>query len=444
MVEQQDPKHRFDPNDHLRQMKSKDGPQDYLDVKWRLVWFREQCPQGTIETEEILIDLDREVEEEVFVWNNERRRSEKIIKHGTGYARFRAVATDGKGGSATGTKTENAAAFPDFVEKAETGAIGRALAALGYGTQFAPEYDSGTESEPLVDSPVDRRPSTNSSSTSNTTTASTPPTPSTSNGNRAQREQRTAQKQEKNTEKKETSTVPSTPVPEPPATPTPAPAAIVTITRKMPIPDTAEAMMALVRIAEAMMTSEEFADIVSFSGIEIETDQWELGHYKALLTNLREQDALPALLARYQELLQHYPRPVVTALKERYPFMVGKKIEKLSCMELSLLVKDMQDALPYHELGKVLDPEFQQLKNAPYAQDCILDLYGPDCNLKLIQQYIDKVLKAGYAHAPYRNKLIEEAPYQEIKTRHYDLIKVWHEELRARKNASSQKAQKAS
>jgi hypothetical protein len=33
---------------------------------------------------------------------------------------------------------EKAASFSDFLEKAETGAIGRALAALGYGTQFAP------------------------------------------------------------------------------------------------------------------------------------------------------------------------------------------------------------------------------------------------------------------------------------------------------------------
>jgi len=145
----------FDPNDHLIQLKSKDGPKDYLPVAWRLVWFREQCPNGTIETEELLVDLDREVSEEVYVWNSERRRSEKVIKTGKGYARYRAVVTDGKGGKATGTKSENAASFPDFAEKAETGAIGRALAALGYGTQFAPDLD---EAHRIVDSPVDRQP----------------------------------------------------------------------------------------------------------------------------------------------------------------------------------------------------------------------------------------------------------------------------------------------
>ena len=66
---------------------------------------------------------------------------------------FRATVKDGKGGIATGTKSEKAASFPDYIEKAETGAIGRALAALGYGTQFAPDLD---EQHRIVDAPVDR------------------------------------------------------------------------------------------------------------------------------------------------------------------------------------------------------------------------------------------------------------------------------------------------
>ncbi len=143
----------FNPNEHVMQLKSREGSKDYLPVQWRLVWFREHCPQGTIDTEEMEVDLDREVEEEVYVWNNEKRRSEKIVKRAKGYARYRAVVTDGKGAKATGTKSENAASFPDFVEKAETGAIGRALAGLGYGTQFAPEL---SEAHRIVDSPVER------------------------------------------------------------------------------------------------------------------------------------------------------------------------------------------------------------------------------------------------------------------------------------------------
>jgi hypothetical protein len=144
----------FNPNEHLMQLKSKEGPKDYLPVQWRLVWFREQCPQGTIDIEEVCVDLDREVEEEAYVWNSEKRRSEKIVKRAKGYARFKAIVTDGKGARSTGTKSETAASFPDYIEKAETGAIGRALAGLGYGTQFAPDL---SEAHRIVDAPVARQ-----------------------------------------------------------------------------------------------------------------------------------------------------------------------------------------------------------------------------------------------------------------------------------------------
>src|SRR6266700_8371683 len=103
------PVRRFNPNDHIMQIPNKGGKSDYLPVQWRLVWFRELCPQGTIDTEEVEVDLDREMEEEVFVWNAERRRSEKVVKRAKGYARFRATISDGKGGRATGTKSECAA-----------------------------------------------------------------------------------------------------------------------------------------------------------------------------------------------------------------------------------------------------------------------------------------------------------------------------------------------
>ncbi|MBV9712833.1 MAG: hypothetical protein JO011_18185 [Ktedonobacteraceae bacterium] len=151
--EEQSRAHQFNPNEHLMQLKSKEGPKDYLPVQWRLVWFREQCPNGTIDTEELEVDLDREVEEEVYVWNSEKRRSEKTVRRAKGYARYKAIVTDGKGGRSTGTKSENAASFPDYIEKAETGAIGRALAGLGYGTQFAPDLN---EAHRIVDSPVER------------------------------------------------------------------------------------------------------------------------------------------------------------------------------------------------------------------------------------------------------------------------------------------------
>lgn len=153
---------KFDPNKYVFQIKTKNGLAAYLPVQWRLVWFRTQCPDGTIETEMLQFDPDRETEEEIDVWNDEKKHNEKVVKRANGFVIFRAIVKDGRGGVATGTKSEKAASFPDFIEKAETGAIGRALAALGFGTQFAPELD---EEHRIVDSPVKRSTSPSNAST---------------------------------------------------------------------------------------------------------------------------------------------------------------------------------------------------------------------------------------------------------------------------------------
>jgi hypothetical protein len=128
----------FDPQPHLIKLprKVKDRAtghyttvyDDYLEVKWRLCWFRDRYPHGVIETEELCVDLDR------------------------GYARYKARVADGEGESATGHGTETKADFADYCERAETRALGRALAAMGIGTQFVgAELD---ELPPMADAPV--------------------------------------------------------------------------------------------------------------------------------------------------------------------------------------------------------------------------------------------------------------------------------------------------
>src|SRR5690606_8963192 len=102
---------------------------DYLEVKWRLVWFRDVNPGGVIETE--------------------------LVSHEGDTASFRARVSTPEGASATGWGSENAADFRDYLEKAETKALGRALAALGYGTQFCPDYEFGAAQSRIVDSPID-------------------------------------------------------------------------------------------------------------------------------------------------------------------------------------------------------------------------------------------------------------------------------------------------
>jgi hypothetical protein len=54
---------------------------------------------------------------------------------------------------ATARKKETEVGFPDYIEKAETGAVGRALAMCRYGTLQAPEFDEG---ERLSDAPVEK------------------------------------------------------------------------------------------------------------------------------------------------------------------------------------------------------------------------------------------------------------------------------------------------
>lgn len=152
----------FDANAHVIQLKSKSGSSDYLPVQWRLVWVNEDYKDKHLQKLAItiiksVIDLDREISKEIYAWNNETRRSEKTWKTDKGYAyyemRVELVDQDGNVKIGEGSKSECAVDFPDYAEKAQTGAIGRALASVGYGTQFAPELN---EEHRIVDAPVER------------------------------------------------------------------------------------------------------------------------------------------------------------------------------------------------------------------------------------------------------------------------------------------------
>ena len=111
----------FDPQKYLIDLRGK----DYLMVRWRVVWFRDEHPTGNIRTE--LVSTDPVV--------------------------MRAIVFDGEGrelASGFGTpKMQGVAKLRPF-EGAETAAIGRALALAGYGTQLTGE----DEGEHLADAPV--------------------------------------------------------------------------------------------------------------------------------------------------------------------------------------------------------------------------------------------------------------------------------------------------
>jgi len=115
----------FDAFAHLRKIRTRQGMQDYLDVKWRVAWVRADHPTAHIVTEQVEGDEQ--------------------------HARFKCTITLPNGALATGHGSETAGDFPDFYEKAETKSIGRACASLGYGTDSASDFDDG---EPLDGRPA--------------------------------------------------------------------------------------------------------------------------------------------------------------------------------------------------------------------------------------------------------------------------------------------------
>lgn len=115
----------FDPEKYLSDYKGK----QYLEVKWRLVWFREKYPEGSVTTE--IVSLDP-ILVKAYVYAN------PDLLLATGHA----------GAVEKGTPIWAGRG----VEKAETASIGRALGMAGFGTQFTED----DEEDHLADSPVER------------------------------------------------------------------------------------------------------------------------------------------------------------------------------------------------------------------------------------------------------------------------------------------------
>jgi hypothetical protein len=144
--------------EHRNQRTGKTTTSEYLPVKQRLVWFvteqRQLIAAGLATTTYIV--------------------RPRLVEHDSqnGQAVFECYIRDVLGNEATDYGSESRADWRDYLEKASTKATGRALAALGYGTSFAPELD---EEDRIADSPEERPAKTSAARPAQEESAAQPP-----------------------------------------------------------------------------------------------------------------------------------------------------------------------------------------------------------------------------------------------------------------------------
>lgn len=110
----------FEPKDYLRKEVTEDGISFYLDTKYRLLWFRMKYPEGKLV--KIPKALNKEYATfEVRVYTDKNDAEDNFLANGFA-SRYK---DDG-----------NEKFGLNFVESAETAALGRALKDAGFGTQF--------------------------------------------------------------------------------------------------------------------------------------------------------------------------------------------------------------------------------------------------------------------------------------------------------------------
>lgn len=128
-------------------------PRMYLNVAGRLVCLADKYPYASVIPFIIEHDSNRLFLTEKEIFNPATKKWEIKKKEVYGYAVCGAIVFTGRGPIGVGIKHEDALGFEDYLEKALTGAVGRALPLIGIGTQFARELDEGDR---IVDAGIDK------------------------------------------------------------------------------------------------------------------------------------------------------------------------------------------------------------------------------------------------------------------------------------------------
>lgn len=128
------------------------GGGKYLTARRRLQWMRQEPrphPEWGIKTE--LIEHER------GTFKNKTGGGPRgsMAQIEGGFAIFKAIILNESGRViAEASATEWSEMFPDYIEKAETAAVARALAVAGFGTEQALDFDEGWEAGNIADAPV--------------------------------------------------------------------------------------------------------------------------------------------------------------------------------------------------------------------------------------------------------------------------------------------------
>lgn len=129
----------FNPAEFTRELPNEDGTMSlYLDVKYRLLWFRLHRPDGKIDSEIIRVD-DKSAVVSCKLYNDKNDPADQYIAR------------------ACAQRFISSERFGDrYLEIAETAALGRVLAAAGYGTQFCGSSDM--LGDVIADAPIELPP----------------------------------------------------------------------------------------------------------------------------------------------------------------------------------------------------------------------------------------------------------------------------------------------
>jgi len=138
----------FNPNAHMMTLQGK----PYLPVAPRISWVNQDHGDGRIALRAESGSISIETTLEHYGTYDYFDKAGKLAQDWQAVVFARVTISDRDGQivkQTTGRKRETMRGFADFVEKAETGSIGRALAAAGYGTMQSLDFEEGEKPSPI-------------------------------------------------------------------------------------------------------------------------------------------------------------------------------------------------------------------------------------------------------------------------------------------------------